>query len=140
MPAFGVGAPNQTDITTDGGQFARAVSRYYESPLHADPWIESALDVRTTARTLLGYLVQIGECPEQVVRTHVCQPETPHARRIDDPSALGQRERHGRRGGVPSLARHLVDVPGHALGLTILLLFALWAALTLPASRRHLFL
>ena len=31
--AFGVGAPNQTDITTDGGQFARAVSRYYESPL-----------------------------------------------------------------------------------------------------------
>lgn len=31
--AFGVGAPNQTDITTDGGQFARAVTRYYEAPL-----------------------------------------------------------------------------------------------------------
>ncbi len=31
--AFGVGAPNQTDITTDGGQFARAVTRYYEKPL-----------------------------------------------------------------------------------------------------------
>lgn len=31
--AFGVGAPNQTDITTDGGQFARAVERYYASPL-----------------------------------------------------------------------------------------------------------
>jgi hypothetical protein len=31
--AFGVGAPNQTDITTDGGQFARAVSAYYEAPL-----------------------------------------------------------------------------------------------------------
>lgn len=31
--AFGVGAPNQTDITTDGGQFARAVTAYYERPL-----------------------------------------------------------------------------------------------------------
>jgi hypothetical protein len=31
--AFGVGAPNQTDITTDGGQFARAVTGYYERPL-----------------------------------------------------------------------------------------------------------
>lgn len=31
--AFGVGAPNQTDITTDGGQFARAVTRYYDRPL-----------------------------------------------------------------------------------------------------------
>ncbi|HVH42249.1 MAG TPA: hypothetical protein VM925_07885, partial [Labilithrix sp.] len=30
--AFGVGAPNQTDITTDGGQFARAVERYAETP------------------------------------------------------------------------------------------------------------
>jgi len=31
--AFGVGAPSQTDITTDGGQFARAVTRYYEAPV-----------------------------------------------------------------------------------------------------------
>ncbi len=31
--AFGVGAPNQTDITTDGGQFARAVTKYYAAPL-----------------------------------------------------------------------------------------------------------
>jgi hypothetical protein len=31
--AFGVGAPNQTDITTDGGQFARAVTAYYDRPL-----------------------------------------------------------------------------------------------------------
>ncbi len=31
--AFGVGAPNQTDITSDGGQFARAVTKYYGAPL-----------------------------------------------------------------------------------------------------------
>ncbi len=31
--AFGVGAPNQTDITTDDGQFARAVTQYYARPL-----------------------------------------------------------------------------------------------------------
>lgn len=30
--AFGVGAPNQTDITTDGGQFERAVTRYFAEP------------------------------------------------------------------------------------------------------------
>jgi len=30
--AFGTGAPNQTDATTDGGQFARAVTKYYASP------------------------------------------------------------------------------------------------------------
>lgn len=29
---FGVGAPNQTDITTDDGQFARAVTRYFGAP------------------------------------------------------------------------------------------------------------
>ena len=34
--AFGVGAPNQTDITTDGGQFARAVTSYYASPFAID--------------------------------------------------------------------------------------------------------
>lgn len=31
--AFGVGAPHQTDITTDGGQFARAVERYAARPV-----------------------------------------------------------------------------------------------------------
>ena len=30
--AFGTGAPNQTDATTDGGQFANAVTKYYASP------------------------------------------------------------------------------------------------------------
>lgn len=30
---FGVGAPNQTDLTTDGGQFARAVTEYYRNPV-----------------------------------------------------------------------------------------------------------
>jgi hypothetical protein len=30
--AFGTGAPNQTDVTTDGGQFADAVTKYYASP------------------------------------------------------------------------------------------------------------
>jgi hypothetical protein len=30
--AFGTGAGNQTDITTDGGQFKRAVSAYYAAP------------------------------------------------------------------------------------------------------------
>lgn len=31
--AFGTGAPNQTEVGTDGGQFAQAVTRYYASPL-----------------------------------------------------------------------------------------------------------
>jgi hypothetical protein len=31
--AFGTGAPNQTDVTTDGGQFASAVAKYYAAPL-----------------------------------------------------------------------------------------------------------
>lgn len=31
--AFGTGAPNQTDVATDGGQFARAVTTYFASPL-----------------------------------------------------------------------------------------------------------
>lgn len=31
--AFGVGAPNQTDVSTDDGQFARAVAGYYAAPL-----------------------------------------------------------------------------------------------------------
>lgn len=31
--AFGVGAPNQTTIDTDGGQFAAAVTGYYANPL-----------------------------------------------------------------------------------------------------------
>jgi len=30
--AFGTGAPNQTDATTDDGQFAAAVTKYYASP------------------------------------------------------------------------------------------------------------
>jgi hypothetical protein len=30
---FGVGAPNQTNIQTDGGQFSRAITKYYASPL-----------------------------------------------------------------------------------------------------------
>jgi hypothetical protein len=31
--AFGTGAGNQTDITTDEGQFRRAVTRYYQAPV-----------------------------------------------------------------------------------------------------------
>lgn len=31
--AFGTGAPNQTDATTDGGQFAAAVTKYYAAPV-----------------------------------------------------------------------------------------------------------
>ena len=30
--AFGTGAPNQTDVTTDDGQFANAVTKYYGAP------------------------------------------------------------------------------------------------------------
>jgi hypothetical protein len=29
---FGTGAGNQTDITTDGDQFKRAVTKYYQAP------------------------------------------------------------------------------------------------------------
>src|SRR5664279_382595 len=54
--------------------------------------------VRAAARAGVRGRGHVGERVDEVVRVHVREPERPDPGRVDDPSALRQRERDGRGG------------------------------------------
>ena len=79
--------------------------------LIADPGVEGAigLQVGAAGRAGRGPRGQVREGPHHPFGGHVGQAETAQARRVDQPAAPGQRQRHRRRGRVTAPPGHRAD-------------------------------